>query len=1455
MLHEKEITKTLLASSVTPTQLSSEQTKAIEEALKEAKDLLELNEYKAAASLYKQVLQLDAYNLRALTGRGVIFEFKKDFGKAKRNYEKAINKNEKTTDEIGLKIANTKLVALKKLMMALGLQDSKEVETSEAKIIFDDKNLGINTTVNHGKEIALSVQKIDLLVLPNQESVNNLIDHIKATDKVIDDPVTSVRTPRSKLDKQLQDLDKLMTDLELKTTKDTKNNAINAQLKDENTEIKTIVDNSQQQKTLLAEEKADVYIVQNASSLIQKNELQHLAFQQNDKVTKNDEEQNTLLTDIQSLSVSDNVNPPNNNYSVQPIIGETITGNQLEVSSTSLAPTTTKYNLTEQAENEIFKVQQSIQAHALEITGLCLFTNAHVVSSSKDKMLKVWDVASGQCLHTLTGHTDVITGIAKLSNNRVISSSADNTLKVWDMSSGECVKTLSGHQGKVRCVAILSNNQVISGSDDYELKVWDLASGECIKTLIGHVGEIRSVAVLADDIVISGAEDGDLKLWEISTGQCIQSMWVGGDDVTSIAVMPNGHVVTTSSKDKKLKIWDLSSGKFQESASSEAHTGSIKSVAALPDGYVISSSTDKTLKIWDLNVSKCYKTLEVHKADVTSIAVLSDGCMITGSKDGILSIWKYSQLKLVFGEQQIISPVDSIKDIKINRLDGAINISKRFTDAYKTLSMRLKKVLRQIRKNTILHLPDFHESVTVEQFKIIIDALKYNHSVIEITLNGIGITDAGLSLLADLIKENKHIKHLAIESNWLSKDNKFEYKKSDLALTGYSLNCSQDEQTHTKRGIEVLVNALKENRSIRYLSFENMYYLPNKFFAELIYYNKSISEINFKNTKVSENGFIVFTDSLAENSSLEKIILGDNHIDNKQAQVIVRALINNKRLTMLDLGNPKHINDQGAFSIAELIEKNNTLTHFNIGENDFTEKGLLLIIKTLAYNQSLKSLHLKAERFNNDCLNFLRKSLKNNHTLQEINIDGFYAGYCKIDDEGAIIIARMLQENTSLTSLTIENCSISDIGAEALAGSIKTNTSLTFLNLAGNKIHSKGAGALGQALKSNTKLEIINLSNNEFIETIIDTTSMIRTTTFKLLVPKTFFKALKGNCTLNGIVMSYANMYEGNRSVRALSHLLKYNVLNILDLKASNVDDKGVKYIAKALIDNSSLIYLDLASNGITTRGAKKLAAAIKKNRSLVNITFSDNQIDDEGIASITEALKENNSLTILNIDQNAYTNLGFRAIKELLQSNRSLTQLSLSAHYIINKTSISEDLVKEIDNLLRRNKDLVNKLYASIYFGKVKKVQALFDQKVSLLATCPDFKSDNSPTPLHWAIRSNRREVVKVILDNMLMHNIPFYIYKDDNQKTALDLAKESGVKLINELVEKAYADLINKKNNSSESSQVPLVPTSNPMPLPLRFFTPITKPTNNTEPVMKLDEANLEKDATESKKLSRNN
>ncbi|MCJ7695000.1 MAG: hypothetical protein MUO40_06180 [Anaerolineaceae bacterium] len=99
-----------------------------------------------------------------------------------------------------------------------------------------------------------------------------------------------------------------------------------------------------------------------------------------------------------------------------------------------------------------------------------------VISGSTDETLRVWDLASGECLRTLHGHTDSVNTIAITADGRqVVSGSGDKTLKVWDLESCKCLCTLEGHTDSVNAIAITPDGrQIVSGGKDKTLCVWDL---------------------------------------------------------------------------------------------------------------------------------------------------------------------------------------------------------------------------------------------------------------------------------------------------------------------------------------------------------------------------------------------------------------------------------------------------------------------------------------------------------------------------------------------------------------------------------------------------------------------------------------------------------------------------------------------------------------------------------------------------------------------------------------------------------------------------------------------------------------------------------------------------------------------------------------------------------------------------------------------------------------------
>ncbi len=68
---------------------------------------------------------------------------------------------------------------------------------------------------------------------------------------------------------------------------------------------------------------------------------------------------------------------------------------------------------------------------------------ACAVSGGADRIVRIWDAATGAPLATLYGHTMTITGLPYLDDRHLVSASLDATVHIWEV--GQCALRGSKH--------------------------------------------------------------------------------------------------------------------------------------------------------------------------------------------------------------------------------------------------------------------------------------------------------------------------------------------------------------------------------------------------------------------------------------------------------------------------------------------------------------------------------------------------------------------------------------------------------------------------------------------------------------------------------------------------------------------------------------------------------------------------------------------------------------------------------------------------------------------------------------------------------------------------------------------------------------------------------------------------------------------------------------------------
>jgi WD40 repeat protein len=161
-------------------------------------------------------------------------------------------------------------------------------------------------------------------------------------------------------------------------------------------------------------------------------------------------------------------------------------------------------------------------------------------------------------VQTLRGCTDTITGIGPVNEQTMISTSCDQTIRVWNLMTGSVSKLWHAHLDRVYWLLVMDDDTIVTASADRSIKHWDPSTGMCIQTIVlAHSDAVRRVAKLDDGRIVSGGgkRDKKLKIWNLKTGKCELCLAGHTDAIWAIYQMKDGHIAT-GSDDDTVRIWE-----------------------------------------------------------------------------------------------------------------------------------------------------------------------------------------------------------------------------------------------------------------------------------------------------------------------------------------------------------------------------------------------------------------------------------------------------------------------------------------------------------------------------------------------------------------------------------------------------------------------------------------------------------------------------------------------------------------------------------------------------------------------------------------------------------------------------------------------------------------------------------------------------------------------------------
>lgn len=289
-----------------------------------------------------------------------------------------------------------------------------------------------------------------------------------------------------------------------------------------------------------------------------------------------------------------------------------------------------------------------------------------LATASRDRTVKIWDLANGHELLTYTGHTDAPRCVAFSPDGKAVASAGgDKDIKVWDAATGKDLLTLKGQGIYTTSLAYARDGKYLFAGQagavgDKQspgmLTIYEAATGNVKRNITDFNSRVQSVALNHDGSILgAGVGDGLVRLWQypvVAENVNQPEYWSQQDPngaTYAVAFSPDNRTLARVGGDGvKLYNLVLPGAPFQVGAPRRhipqppVPNRYTCAVFSKDSRVLFTGSADGLIKLWDVESGQLTATFKGHNGEIKSLAFNAAGNQLaSASSDYTIRLWDF----------------------------------------------------------------------------------------------------------------------------------------------------------------------------------------------------------------------------------------------------------------------------------------------------------------------------------------------------------------------------------------------------------------------------------------------------------------------------------------------------------------------------------------------------------------------------------------------------------------------------------------------------------------------------------------------------------------------------------------------------------------------------------------------------------------------------------------------